>query len=60
MAAPNPIKPSHRGLLHERLGIPKGEKISLSKLMSAKRRDKGSPGKEKQDVYAINARSWAH
>ncbi len=36
------IKPSRKGLLHEKLGIPMGKKISLSKLAGAKQSK--SPG----------------
>lgn len=62
MAAPAPIKKSHRGLLHRALGIPEDEPISMASLM----RDKGAPKKRgngarvKQDTYAINARNWNH
>jgi hypothetical protein len=50
------IKPSHRGLLHERLGIPEGKKISVATLMRAKGRDKarGDGAAVKQDVFALN------
>jgi hypothetical protein len=34
MAAPT-INPAHKGLLHEDLGIPKGEPIPAGKLMRA-------------------------
>jgi hypothetical protein len=52
------IKPSHRGLLHRNLGVKKGKKIPLSKLMSAKHSD--SPAERKRATFAINARSWHH
>lgn len=29
------IKPSHRGLLHRRLGVPEGQKIPASKIQGA-------------------------
>lgn len=56
------IKPSPRGLEHERLGVPKGKKIGLSALMSAKARDKksGNVKGERQDTFALNARKWHH
>lgn len=50
------IKPSHRGLEHERLGVPKGEKIGVGALMKAKKRDKasGNVKGEREDVFALN------
>jgi hypothetical protein len=54
------IAPSHRGLEHERLGVPKGKKISIGQLMRAKARDKkeGNTTGEREDQFAINARKW--
>lgn len=57
---PPHIKESHKGLLHKRLGVKPGEKISLASLMAAKSRDKGNTKKTRQDQFAINARSWSH
>jgi hypothetical protein len=53
------IKPSHEGLLHKEMGIPKGKKISLAALMKKKKRDKaeGDTAGEKRDVFAINAKT---
>lgn len=34
------IKPSHRGLLHKKLGVPQGDKIPRGKLAAAKKRAK--------------------
>ena len=48
------IKKSHRGLLHKKLGIPQGEKIPLSKLMSAK--NSPSPSMRKEATFATNFR----
>ena len=52
------IKPSHVGRLHEALGIPKGKKISIAELMSAKSRAKrtGNAALMKQATYAENVR----
>lgn len=50
--SPIVIKPSHRGLLHRKLGIPQGQKIPLSKLMSA--RHSSSPSLRKEAVFAQN------
>ena len=52
------IKPSHRGLLHEALGVAQGTKIPLSKLISAKARAKrtGNSALLKQATYAENVR----
>lgn len=54
------IKPSHQGLLHEEMGIPKGKKISIGDLMKKKSRDKkdGNAAGEKRDTFAINAKGW--
>lgn len=48
------IKPSRRGLLHKKLGVPQGKKIPLSKLMAAKH--SSSPAKRKEANFAINFR----
>lgn len=52
------IKPSHKGLLHEALGISKNKDIPGSKLKSALKRAKntGNTKLEKQVVYAQNVR----
>lgn len=34
------IKPSHRGLLHEKMGIPKDKKITAGELMAEKSKAK--------------------
>ncbi len=54
------IKPSHRGLLHESLGVPKGKKIGVSELMEASKRAKrtGNTKLEKRVVFAENAKKW--
>ncbi len=52
------IKPSHKGLLHEALGIKQGERIPLSRLVMAKARAKrtGNSKLMKQATYAENVR----
>ncbi len=50
------IKPSHRGLLHEKLHIPEGEKIPSGKLTEAK--NSSSPGLRKEAIFAQNSKSW--
>lgn len=52
------IKPSHKGLLHEALGVPKGEKIPLSAIAKAKKSK--SPAMRKRATFAMNARSFKH
>ena len=52
------IKPSHKGLLHKNLGVKKGKKIPLSKLMAAKHSE--SPAERKRATFALNAKHWAH
>lgn len=60
MPVPGPIKPSHRGLLHRKMGIPQGQKISIADLMheKSKARKTHDPALMKQTTYAINARHW--
>jgi hypothetical protein len=54
------ITKSHRGLLHEEMGIPSGKKISIGALMAKKAKDKreGNTAGEKRDVFAISSRKW--
>lgn len=56
------IKPSQKGLLHEKMGIPKGKKIGMGDLMKTKNRAKqmGDTKLEKEAVFAQNAKSWNH
>jgi hypothetical protein len=46
------IKPSRRGLLHKKLGVPQGEKIPAAKLAAAKK--SSSPSLRKEAVFAEN------
>jgi hypothetical protein len=48
------IKPSHKGLLHEDLGVPQGEKIPMSKIEAAK--NSQDPAIRKRAVFAQNFR----
>lgn len=50
------IKPSHKGKLHEDLGVPQGEKIPESKLAAAK--DSPDPSVRKRATFAENAKNW--
>lgn len=54
------IDPAHKGLLHEELGIPAGEKIPAGKLSEAKAEAKasGNVAEEKRIVFAQNAKKW--
>ena len=52
------IKASHKGRLHENLGVPAGKPISTSKLEAAKK-DAG-PALKKQIVFAENAKKFKH
>lgn len=54
-----PIKPSHRGLLHEQLGIPEGEKIPTEKLEHILATS-DDPKLRKRVQFALNARKWKH
>ena len=52
------IKPSHKGLLHEFLGVPKSQKIPVAKIEKAKAQAKRTGNKKllKQTTYALNVR----
>jgi hypothetical protein len=50
------IKPSHKGLLHKKLGVPQSKGIPLSALRSAKQ--SSNPATRKQANFALNARKW--
>ena len=52
------IKPSHKGLLHEDLGVKSGTKIPLSRLMKAK--NSKDPAVRRRATFAVNARKWNH
>lgn len=48
------IKPSHKGLLHEDLGVPQGQKIPMDKIEAAK--NSSDPAVRKRANFAINFR----
>lgn len=50
------IKPSHKGLLHEKMGVREGNKIPLASLLKAKHSK--SPAMRKEANFAVNARKW--
>ncbi len=50
------IKPSHKGLLHAKLGVPQGQPIPAAKLAAAK--NSPNPATRKQAVFAENAKGW--
>jgi hypothetical protein len=50
------IKASHKGLLHEDLGIPQEQPISATKLAAAKHSK--DPAVRKRATFAINAKGW--
>ncbi len=52
------IKESHKGLLHEELGVSEGEKIPASKIEKAKKN--ASPAEMKRITFAENAKKWKH
>lgn len=52
------IKPSHKGLLHEKLGVKEGEKIPPAALYKAKKSK--SPAMRKEAIFAENAKKWNH
>lgn len=50
------IKPSRRGLLHKKLGVPAGQKIPAAKVAAAK--NSSSPALRKEATFAQNAVKW--
>jgi hypothetical protein len=50
------IKPSHKGKLHEDLGVPKGKKIPEKALELAEK--SSDPAVRKRATFAENAKSW--
>lgn len=47
------IKPSHKGLLHEKLGVPQGQKIPQPKIAAAE--NSTSPALRKEATFADTA-----
>lgn len=52
------INPKNKGELHRDLGVPVGEPISASKLMTAMHSK--SPAVRKRANFARNAKKWDH
>jgi hypothetical protein len=52
------IKPSHKGLLHKRLGVKKGSKIPVAALEKAAH--SSSETAREQAQFALNSRKWRH
>lgn len=52
------IKSSHKGRLHDALGVPQGEKIPAAKLAQAKKSE--DPHMRQMATYAANAKKWDH
>jgi hypothetical protein len=50
------IKPSHKGRLHEALGVPQGQKIPAAKLNKAA--NSKDPHMRQMATYAKNAKGW--
>jgi hypothetical protein len=47
---------AHKGLLHEKLGVPEGQPIPAEKLAVAKR--SSSPAEREEATFAQNAKKW--
>lgn len=52
------IKPSRKGLLHKKLGVPKGKPIPASKIEKAEKSK--SPKLRKEAEFAENAKKFKH
>lgn len=52
------IKPSHKGLLHKKLGVPQGEKIPQAKIEKAEKSK--SPALRKEAAFAESAKKFKH
>ena len=52
------IKPSHKGLLHKKLGVPAGQPIPESKLEEAAH--SSNVKERKEAIFAENAKKWNH
>lgn len=51
------IKPSHKGLLHKKLGVPQGKKIPAARLEKAEHSK--SPALRKEARFAKNAKKFS-
>lgn len=52
------IKPSHKGRLHEALGVPAGDKIAHGAIVKAAKSE--NPALRKEAQFALNASHWKH
>lgn len=52
------IKPSRKGLLHQKLGVPQGQPIPAAKIAKAKAST--SPALRKEATFAQNAKHFNH
>lgn len=59
MRKPIKIKKSHRGLLHQDLGVPQGQPIPGQRLADAMKGNP-SPAEKKRLVFAQNAKRFNH
>lgn len=55
---PISIKPSHKGRLHDALGVPADKPIPAAKLAAAKK--SANPAIRKEATFAINAKGFSH
>lgn len=55
-SSPIQINPAHKGMLHQDLGVPQGEKIPSTKLHAAA--NSGSPAVRKRAIFAENAKRF--
>lgn len=54
------IKPSHKGLLHKKLGVPQGKPIPDEDLTVPHGHNQNALALKKEIVFARNARKWNH
>lgn len=61
-AAAIALNPANKGLLHKKMGVPEGKKLSTSELESEKNSAKksGNVKLEREAQFAINAKKWHH
>jgi hypothetical protein len=54
------IQPSHEGLLHKKMGVKEGSKISASSeaKVAARAKKEGDVKLEREAVFAENAKKW--
>jgi hypothetical protein len=50
------IKASHKGKLHQDLGVKKGKKLTMAQINKAK--NSSSAAERKRAQFAINAKGW--